>query len=146
MIRSGILGLLLMMTAACDKNLERIVITTSHQSKVVYRAEVADSFLKREKGLQNRATLADGRGMIFVFLKNGRTAFWMKDTRISLDMLFIRDGRIVDIADSKKPLSEDLIIPSQDYRYVLEIPGGDAVRHGINVGDAIEVPPLLSRE
>lgn len=87
----------------------------------------------------NRTTLASDAAMLFVFDSDGRSSFWMKDTLVSLDILFINSAKtIVDLAQNTEPLSEELITPSQDYRYVLEVNAGTAAAEGIAVGDEVQ--------
>lgn len=85
-----------------------------------------------------REHLDPNAGMLFVFDDTAPRTFWMKNTLIPLDMLFIAaDGHIVDIHERAIPLSED-IIPSQvPARAVLELNGGTVTRLGIRVGDLV---------
>jgi hypothetical protein len=103
---------------------------------VVFQVEVADTPAKRELGLQYRKELGNDRGMIFLFAAESPQTFWMKNTPISLDMIFIdRDRKIVGIVAQTAPYSlesRSVGVPSQ---YVLEINGGMAKRHGIRAGD-----------
>lgn len=104
-----------------------------------FSAEIADTAEERSTGLMNRTTLASDAAMLFVFDSDGRSSFWMKDTLVSLDILFINSAKIiVDLAQDTEPLSEELITPSQDYRYVLEINAGTAEAEGIAVGDEVQ--------
>src|SRR3989442_6984962 len=97
--------------------------------------EVAATPAERERGLMYRSSLAEGRGMLFVFDKDGNHAFWMKNTLIPLDMLFIaRDGTVVGIHANATPLSTADIAVGKPSRYVLEVPGGWAARQGIAAG------------
>jgi uncharacterized membrane protein (UPF0127 family) len=104
-------------------------------------AEVADTPALREKGLGGRTGLEDGRGMWFVFDTDGLWAFWMKDTLIPLDMLWAAaDGTIVYIAHNVRPDSYPAAFaPPAPARYVLEVPGGFAAKHGIAEGQKIVV-------
>ena len=87
--------------------------------------EVADTQETRTRGLMYCDTLADGRGMLFVFERDADHEFWMKNTLIPLDMIFIAaDGRIVGIHADATPLSTASIGVSVPSRYVLEMPGG----------------------
>jgi len=103
-----------------------------------FRVEIADTAATREYGLMKRRHLAADHGMLFDFKTPQPVAFWMKDTLIPLDMLFIaRDGRIVSIARNATPMSETPI-PSQGVILgVLEIRGGRAAEIGAQPGDRV---------
>jgi len=102
--------------------------------------EIAATPAERERGLMYRSSLADGRGMLFVFERDEDHEFWMKNTLIPLDMLFIAaDGRVAGIHASATPLSTVSIAVGQPSRYVLEVPGGYAQRRGIEPGDRVEL-------
>lgn len=103
-------------------------------------AEVADTEPLRAQGLSGRATLKEGRGMWFVFEEDGLWSFWMKNTLIPLDMLWVSaEGTIVTIAHNVQPDSyPQPFVPTSKARYVLEVPGGFAARHGIAKGDRVE--------
>jgi uncharacterized membrane protein (UPF0127 family) len=102
--------------------------------------EVAATPQARARGLMYRSSLADGHGMLFVFDEVADHHFWMKNTLIPLDMLFIADdGRIVGIHASATPLSTAPIAAGRPSRMVLEVPGGYAARHGIAPGDQVEL-------
>lgn len=88
----------------------------------------------------NRSSLADDAGMLFLWNENVKTSFWMKDTPIPLDILFIDANHlIVFIAAHAEPLSEKPITPLKPYRYVLEVKAGFAGRAGVVVGDRVEI-------
>ena len=102
--------------------------------------EIAATPAERERGLMYRSSLADGRGMLFVFERDEDHEFWMKNTLIPLDMLFIAaDGRVAGIHANATPLSTVSIAVGQPSRYVLEVPGGYAQRRGIEPGDRVEL-------
>ena len=101
--------------------------------------EVAATPAQQERGLMYRSSLAEGRGMLFVFDQDGNHTFWMRNTLIPLDMLFIaRDGTVVGIHANATPLSTANISVGKPSRYVLEVPGGWAARHGIAAGARVE--------
>jgi len=107
----------------------------------VFTVEISDTEASRERGLMDRRNLPDDLGMLFDFFKDQSVNFWMKDTYISLDMIFIRsDGRIVAIAENTRPLSERLIPSGAPVRAVLEVKGGTARRFGIQMGDQVAHP------
>ena len=93
---------------------------------------------ERERGLMFRKELPEGHGMLFDFQRDQPVAFWMHNTYISLDMIFIRgDGRILRIAENAKPLSDQLIPSGGPVRAVLEVIAGTARKLGIAPGDRV---------
>ena len=115
-------------------------------------AEVADSPARRERGLMFRQRLSPNEGMIFVFDAPGEHAFWMKNTLIPLDMLWL-DGefRILHIALSVPPCRADPCPtyappPGTQASYVLELGSGVAGAHALRVGDALRVAGLGRRD
>lgn len=100
-------------------------------------AEVADTAAEREQGLQNRTSLDDNAGMLFIFEEADTHSFWMKDTPLSLDILFLSSEKeIVFIEKNTTPLSTTLITPTSPVLYVLEVNAGYVEENGLEVGDA----------
>jgi uncharacterized membrane protein (UPF0127 family) len=105
--------------------------------------EVANTPETLQRGLMFRQSLAEGHGMLFVFPEDRDHEFWMKNTYISLDLIYIAaDGRIVGIHPNATPHSEAGISVGRPSRYVLEVPGGYAARQGIATGDRVELAGL----
>ncbi len=103
-----------------------------------FTVELAATDAEREKGLMFRKELPEGQGMLFDFQQDQPVAFWMHNTLISLDMLFIRgDGRIMRIAENAKPESDDLIPSGVPVRGVLEVIAGTTRAMGIKPGDRV---------
>lgn len=101
--------------------------------------EIAESTEARAHGLMGRESLPDGFGMWFIFPQSGRERFWMKDTKIPLDLIHVSEEmRIVHIHENCVPESTELIESPADFRYALEVGAGTVARHGIKVGDAVE--------
>ncbi len=127
----------LSIVAACEAQ-PRVTISTKAGREIVFQVEVADTPAKRQMGLQYRRELAGDRGMIFLFAAESPQTFWMKNTPIPLDMIFINRGRrIVGIVEHAVPFSLDsrsVGLPSQ---FVLEINGGLAKKLGIESGDSV---------
>ncbi|MGV7216816.1 DUF192 domain-containing protein [Bradyrhizobium sp. UFLA05-112] len=107
----------------------------------VFSVEMATTEQEKTTGLMYRKELADGKGMLFDFSPEQEVTMWMKNTYISLDMIFIgADGRILRIAENTEPLSTK-IIPSRGLaRAVLEVPAGTAQKYGIRPGDRVAHP------
>ncbi len=108
-----------------------------------FQAEIADTPEKLARGLMFRRCLKDGYGMLFVFPDEEVRSFWMKNTLIPLDMIFLNsDRQVVDLFASVPPCRRD---PCPSYtsalpaRYVLEIAGGLAAKLKLQVGDKIFV-------
>ena len=127
----------LLWAAACQAE-PRVIIQTKENRELSFQVEVADTPAKRELGLQYRRELASDRGMIFLFPNESHHSFWMKNTPISLDMIFInRDRKIVGIVEQAVPFSTDSRSVPAASQFVLEINGGLAGRYGVKVGDSI---------
>jgi uncharacterized membrane protein (UPF0127 family) len=124
------------------QKLERVEIVT-RSGVHVFDVELALTADERSKGLMFRKELAEGRGMLFDFEGEGPIMMWMKNTYVSLDMLFFDpDGRITHIHRRAKTLSEDIISSGGTVGGVLEILAGEADRRGIRVGDRMVLPRL----
>jgi hypothetical protein len=106
----------------------------------VIDAEVADTPARKQRGLSGRPSLADGQGMLFPYQEPGLHAFWMPDMHFDIDILWIRTGRIVDVAaDVSKDDARAVYRPREPADLVLELPAGTAKRRGFRVGDAVQV-------
>ena len=118
-----------------------ITIETA-KKKVKVKAEVADESAKRTKGLMDRKKLADGKGMWFVFENEGLRTFWMKNTKIPLDVVFFnKDKEIVSFAENMEPC----VAPKKNgdcktyssrksAMYALEVPAGFVKANEVKVG------------
>lgn len=103
--------------------------------------EVVDDDEKRQKGLMFREELDENAGMLFIFENEGNYPFWMKNTLIPLDMLWIdSSGKIVDIKEADPCESDpcDVIYHSGSAKYVLEINKGLSAALGIEIGEIAE--------
>ena len=104
-----------------------------------FTVEVAASPAEQEQGLMNRQSLAPDRGMIFPYEPPKAASFWMKNTLIPLDMIFVRaDGTISSIAENTVPLSLEPVASLEPVGAVLEIAGGRSAELQIKVGDKVE--------
>ena len=100
--------------------------------------EIADTQKSQEKGLMKRKSLDEDRGMLFVYDRDSRKSFWMKNTLIPLSIAYIAaDGTIREIYDME-PLSTRIVDSRYSVRYALEVNQGAFDMHGIKPGDKLE--------
>lgn len=119
------------------------VLVVSASGRHKFEVEVADTATARSRGLMYRESLAADAGMLFDFHEEREVAFWMRNTLISLDMIFITAaGRIAHIARDTVPLSEELVPSRAVVRYVLEVPAGTSAALGIVPGDHVQSPTI----
>jgi uncharacterized membrane protein (UPF0127 family) len=104
-----------------------------------FTVEVADSSSERSRGLMFVEQMATTQGMLFVYGHPQSVSFWMRNTLIPLDMVFVDDtGVIRNIHSMAQPLDETPIFGGTDIQFVLEINGGLADRLGMDVGDQMQ--------
>jgi uncharacterized membrane protein (UPF0127 family) len=112
----------------------------------VFSVEMATTEEEKQTGLMHRKELPDGKGMLFDFSPEQQISMWMKNTYISLDMIFIRaDGRILRIAENTEPLSTKIISSGGLAKGVLEVIAGTAQKYGIQPGDRVAHPLFNKR-
>jgi uncharacterized membrane protein (UPF0127 family) len=131
--------LALVLSLSCDPRLDQrdLSIRRAEGPPVPIRVELARTTAEKNRGLMHRKSLADGKGMLFVFDRDEILSFWMKDTLIPLSIAFIaRDGRILEIRDMR-PLDTTTVRSSRSARYALEAPQGWFGRAGIAPGDSL---------
>ncbi|WP_245622346.1 DUF192 domain-containing protein [Litoreibacter arenae] len=106
--------------------------------QITFRVEIADDAQERATGLMNRKSLPTLSGMLFVYERPQPLAFWMRNTLIPLDIIFVEPtGRIAKIHPNAVPLDETPIPGGDGLSHVLEIGGGLAARFGISEGDIL---------
>jgi hypothetical protein len=128
---------------ACSSSPEVLVHTQN--SIYQFKVEVVDTPALRSKGLMYRKEMPLNHGMLFIWDKDTRGGFWMKNTYIPLDIIFIdKNYQIIHIAKNTKPLSEKLISPMKSYRYVLEINAGLSEKYKIKPGDQLHFKNLIA--
>lgn len=138
---SVIIGLVLLQ---CSAKTPEVTLHTS-DGQIQIQVEIAASSSERRRGLMGRKQLGNREGMLFVFPALSLSPFWMENTPVSLDIVFIgEDLQIAEIAAKTIPYSRELIRPAHPYRYVLEIKGGTATDIGLHAGDRISIPPSLA--
>jgi uncharacterized membrane protein (UPF0127 family) len=121
--------------------LEQVPLTIRTAAGAVHKftVEVARTQEEQNTGLMNRPSLAPDRGMIFPHDPPRMASFWMKNTLIPLDIIFVRpDGSIVNIAENTVPLSLDPVPSLEPVGAVLELAGGRTAELGIKAGDKVE--------
>jgi uncharacterized protein len=137
-----ICALLLIAPASFAAGLPRdtlLVETASSQYR--FDVEIADDAAERAEGLMYRQSLADNAGMLFLYPSPQPVQFWMKNTLLSLDIVFVRaNGTIARIAADTKPMSVDLIPSGEPITAVLEVKAGTMRELGITVGDRLRNP------
>ena len=101
--------------------------------------EIADNEYERELGLMNRNEMKENQGMLFIFPMQKLQSFWMRNTLISLDIIFVNDQKkIVTIHKNTKTLSDTSYPSSQPALYVVEVMAGFTDKYSIKVGDKID--------
>ena len=150
MIRFGSLALLVLVLSVQSETLraagEQTVEIASKTGVHSFAVEVVDNDADRAKGLMYRKELPEGRGMLFDFHRDQEVSFWMQNTYIPLDMIFIRgDGRILRIEENTEPLSTRMIPSRGPVRAVLEVIGGTSRKLGIAPGDRVAAPIFRPR-
>jgi len=114
-----------------------IVFETRHGARAL-AVEIADTAQERERGLMFRREFPRDRAMLFVFPYAQEVTFWMQNTPLALDMVFVAaDGRIVSIREHARPFSTDLIGSGGPVRFVVELDAGLARQLGLEKGGRV---------
>lgn len=115
------------------------IITLKSQNRVNLDIEVADEEGERMRGLMDRLNLPDNAGMLFVFDEDAPRSFWMKNTFISLDIIFINsDKEIVSIQKYTQPQTTTSLPSDYPAQYVLEVNAGFSDNYNVSPGDIID--------
>ncbi|MAN78521.1 MAG: hypothetical protein CML24_15375 [Rhizobiales bacterium] len=137
---SAVLMLASLAPALGQENEEIAVIHSGDQS-FTFAVEIADTPEETSRGLMFREELAADAGMLFDFIDERPASFWMQNTLIPLDMLFIKaDGEVVRIHENAVPMDTTPIPSGEPVRFVLEIPGGRSAELGLKAGARLEHP------
>jgi uncharacterized membrane protein (UPF0127 family) len=132
-------AILVALLLACGPDQPNATVHRADGSTARVTLEVVDTPAGLERGLMYRQSMPEDHGMLFVFPDDVVRSFWMKNTLIPLDMLFIAaDGRIVGIHADAVPLTTTPRSVGRPSRYVIETNGGWAARHGVQAGDRVE--------
>ena len=135
--------LMLMPLAACSAD-NRLVVKSANGDHA-FNVEVVDTPETRAQGLMFRQSLAPDAGMLFDFRQSQPVSFWMMNTFIPLDMIFIReDGTVANIHVNARPHDPTGIPSDGPVKFVLEIAGGRSVELGMKAGDKVEHPRIGS--
>jgi uncharacterized protein len=119
---------------------EQLVIEVADGERL-FDVEIANTEPSRQLGMMWRTNLSRTRGMLFLFENNEPRSFWMENTLISLDLIYIRaDGTIARINADAVPRSRALLPSGEPVVAVLEIGGGEAMRQGIEEGQKVRHP------
>lgn len=119
-------------------------VYASSGERHLVKAELARTNDERQRGLMHRRALGADEGMLFIFDHDDRHTFWMHDTLLPLDMVFIRsDGLIAGIVPRAEPMTDTSRSIPAPSRYVLEVVGGWCESHGIVAGDRIDLDEAL---
>ena len=138
--------LFLVAPAASQAERETLIVNAQGGAHT-FQVEIADDPAERARGLMFRREMAEDAGMLFDFRADAPASFWMRNTFISLDMLFIEaDGTIESIAKRTTPLSERSVRSQGPVRFVLEINGGLSDALGIAPGDVVTGPAIENRQ
>lgn len=140
---------LLLAPIACDHNdtvKSTLPTITMQIGRQTFNLEVADTEPTRETGLMNRDSMPANHGMLFVFQDEIPREFWMKNTRIPLDILFLDSSGKVVSSKSMKPYDLNTTTSDAAAKYAIELNAGAAQSSGVSVGDQLNIPlPALSR-
>ncbi|MGN6159439.1 MAG: DUF192 domain-containing protein [Devosia sp.] len=136
-VRLAVTLLLLTVATACSADNHAVFHTA--KGDFGFTIEIADTEAEREKGLMFRTSLAPDAGMLFDYHQEQEAAFWMQNTLIPLDMIFISaKGVVKSIHVNARPMDTTPIPSGGPIRFVMEIPGGRSEEIGLKVGDRFE--------
>ena len=124
---------------ACASSSPKVVLHPQTGDPIHVSVEIANTPEKRRYGLMYRKDMPEDHGMLFLFPRETPQSFWMKNTVLSLDIVYINAARtIVHIGAHTTPFSEAPIPSGQPAQFVLEVNAGFCERHGIASGDQVE--------
>jgi hypothetical protein len=118
----------------------RVEFVDSNGTVATVFVEVADTPQALQKGLMYRTSLDEHKGMLFIFSREVPQSFWMKNTPLPLDMVFVNGQMaVVDINHNATPYSVDVFTSKESCKYVVEVNGGFCLEHGIDAGDRMSI-------
>ena len=122
----------------CLRKNGELVISTNSGSQVKIDIQIAKTEFDRQLGLMYRKSMGENQGMLFIFPDVQVRSFWMRNTEIPLDMIFIGPSKtILNIAKNTTPYADISYTSKGPAKYVLEVKGGFADRHNISSGDVV---------
>lgn len=122
-----------------------VSIITPDGSEFVYRLELAATPDARSRGLMYRTDLPENGGMLFVWPDEKERSFWMKNTPLSLDILFFSSERkLISLYESTTPYSQKRLLSGLAARYVVELTAGQAGARGLREGSVLQLPEKLA--
>ena len=136
------------MSGQVTDDLPRVVFHGDRLADVTYTLELADDAWETTRGLMHRNSMVEDMGMIFVFDGDEPRRFWMRNTFIPLDMVFVRsDGRVDSFVENAAPRTDTGRSSAGPARYVIELNAGEVARMGLQPGSRAEIiglPPALA--
>lgn len=120
----------------------RLVIDAGQGTTHDFSIEIADNESERSRGLMFRERMDDDHGMLFIYDQPRRPGFWMKNTPMPLDLMFIDDEGVIRSIMPGEPFSTAAIAPDVIVRFVLEVKRGTAQKAGITEGDRVSHPRI----
>lgn len=108
--------------------------------KRTFTLEIANTPAARERGLMFRQSMPEDHGMIFVFPDQAVRRFWMRNTRIPLDIIFVNSDQTIVAIEPMKPFDESGTSSRRPAKYAIELNRGMAEKAGVKVGDQLEIP------
>ena len=131
--------------ACASASVPQVVLHPQKGEPIRVSVEIADTLQKRSFGLMYRRDLPESHGMLFLFPREEPLSFWMKNTPLPLDIVFLNTAHtIVSIAQNTTPFSEKPLPSASPAQFVLEVNGGFCQRHGVTVGDQVEFAGISS--
>ena len=136
-ISISILLLFLLITVLNAQETTNIIIKNNYKD-IYFNVEIARKKIDRDKGLMFRENLNIDKGMLFIFPNESKASMWMKNTLISLDIIFIsKNYKIVDIINNAKAMSKEILTSKVKAKYALEINAGLVKKLNIKIGNNI---------
>lgn len=140
--KTAITIITLMIITGCANNLEKTQVMINEN---IITVEIANNTAERQKGLMFREELCQECGMLFIFEKEQKLQFWMKNTLIPLDLIFIsKEGEIQQIQEADPCIEEycKLYISEKPAKYVLEVNKGYSTEKGIKINDSVIIKEI----
>ena len=110
-----------------------------------FQAEIAETIMQKAKGLAGRTSLGEQQGMLFVFTKLHTPTFWMFGMKFPIDIIWIKEGRVIGVESNVPYDSMRLYRPTEPVQQALEVPAGTVQRYDIKIGDAFSYENNSSR-